>query len=458
MNYIIPLFLLMFSITIKAQSTKIDDEKALANFYLSALTKGKSYEWLNYLSNQIGPRMSGTIGAEKAVKWGEETMKNAGFDKVWLQAVMVPHWERGEKEVAYYRLNKKKIKVPIAALGNSIATPKKGIYAEIIEVKSIAEAEKLGTALKGKIVFFNVPMKSSNLSPGTSYGETAGIRVNSAKAVGKFGASGVIVRSLTTSLDDFPHTGVMSYNDIPENEKIPAAAISTNAAELLSKHLKENPNLKFYFKQSCQNFEPKLSYNVIGELTGSENHEKYIVVGGHLDSWDLGQGAHDNGAGVVQSIDAVHLFKVNNIKPRNTLRVVLFMDEENSGTGSVKYAADAKDKNEIHLAALESDSGGFTPRGFSIDSNQKYFDLMRSWKPLFEKYGIHEFYKGGSGADTSDLKNDNILLVGYKPDNQRYFDYHHAANDTFDKVNKRELELGTAAMASLLYLMDSYLD
>lgn len=457
MKYCFAFLFAFISVSINAQSLKVSDEKTLADFYTYALTQGKSYEWLQHLTTQIGGRMPGTVAADKAVKWVEKTMLDAGFDKVWLQPVMVPHWERGDKEVAYYTINNKKINLPIAALGNSIATPKKGLLAEVVEVKSIAEAENLGEKLRGKIVFFNAVMKSSHIRPFTGYSETAGMRVNGAKAVGKYGAVGVIVRSLTTNLDDYPHTGVMSYRGIPENEKIPAAAISTNAAELLSKHLKENPSLKFYFKQNCKNYEPKLSYNVIGEITGAVNPENFIVVGGHLDSWDLGQGAHDNGTGVVQSIEAARLFRLMNIQPNNTIRVVLFMDEENSGTGSIKYAADAKEKNEKHLGAIETDSGGFTPRGFSIDANSELFSLVQTWKPLFEKYGIYEFFKGGSGADTSDLKSDTILLMGYKPDAQRYFDFHHAATDTFDKVNKRELELGAGSIASILYLMDSYL-
>jgi hypothetical protein len=185
MKYLISLILTFVSFTIAAQSSKVSEETILANFYTSALTKGQSYSWLNYLTNQIGGRMSGTVAAEKAVKWGEKTMLAAGFDKVWLQPVTVPHWERGEKEVAYYTFKNKKIKVPITALGNSIATPKKGITAEIIEVKSMEEADKLGHQLKGKIVFFNAFMKSSHIRPFSGYGETAGTRVNSAKAVGK---------------------------------------------------------------------------------------------------------------------------------------------------------------------------------------------------------------------------------------------------------------------------------
>jgi Zn-dependent M28 family amino/carboxypeptidase len=263
---------------------------------------------------------------------------------------------------------------------------------------------------------------------------------------------------MTSSIDDFPHTGGLRYGDIPDSEKIPSAAISTKAANLLSEKLKENPNLLFYFKQSCETLPDAPSFNVIGEITGSEFPEKYITVGGHLDSWDLGDGAHDDGAGIVQSIEVLRLLQLNNIKPRHSIRVVLFMNEENGLRGGIKYAEEAKKNNENHIAALESDSGGFTPRGFNYDSSSKNVGLFMSWKPLFEPYGITSIEKGGSGADIGPLKSETISLFGYKPDSQRYFDYHHAANDTFDKVNKCELELGAASMTSLVYLLDKYLD
>ncbi|MFO7674377.1 MAG: M20/M25/M40 family metallo-hydrolase, partial [Lutibacter sp.] len=279
-----------------------------------------------------------------------------------------------------------------------------------------------------------------------------------AKVTGKFGVLGVIVRSMTHSIDNYPHTGAMGYGDIPENEKVPAAAISTIAANLLSEKLKENPTLKFYFKQSCETLPDAPSFNVIGEMTGSESPNTFITVGGHLDSWDLGDGAHDDGAGIVQSIEVLRLFQLNGIKPKHTIRAVLFMNEENGLRGGRKYAEEAKKNNENHIAALESDSGGFTPRGFSIDANGKNLELIKSWKPLLAPYGLHDINEGYGGADIGPLKSETISLVGYRPDSQRYFDYHHAANDTFDKVNKRELELGAASMASLIYLLDTYLE
>lgn len=439
------------------KTTENKDSVTIKQLFNSALTNGQSYQWLDVLSNDIGGRLSGSPEAQQAVEWGEKLMTDLNFDKVWLQPVMVPHWIRGEKEEAYFTVGKTKFNVAICALGGSIATSKKGVTGEVVEVQSIEEAETLGEKLRGKIVFFNRAFDDTHIETFRAYGGCVDQRGAGAKTTGKFGVLGVIVRSMTHRIDDYPHTGAMGYGDIPENEKVPTAAISTKAANLLSEKLKENPNLKFYFKQSCETLPDAPSFNVIGELTGSEFPEKYITVGGHLDSWDLGDGAHDDGAGIVQSIEVLRLFKLNGIKPKHTIRVVLFMNEENGLRGGVKYAEEAKNNNENHIAALESDSGGFTPRGFTFDSKINH-ELFESWKSLMAPYGLHEIKKGGSGADIGPLKSDTVSLFGYRPDSQRYFDYHHAATDTFDKVNKRELELGAASMASLIYLLDTYLN
>ncbi|MCF2873472.1 MULTISPECIES: M20/M25/M40 family metallo-hydrolase [unclassified Tenacibaculum] len=433
------------------------DSAQIKHIFNTALTEGKSYEWLRDLTQNIGSRLSGSEGAAKSVVWSEQLMKDVGLDSVWLQPVMVPHWVRGEKEVANYTFNGQEVNVPICALGGSIATPDNGITAEVIQVKSIEEAKKLGDKAKGKIVFFNGAFDNTHIQTFKAYGGCVGQRYGGASIVGKFGAKGVIVRSMTNGIDDYPHTGSMGYGDIPESEYIPAAAISSRAAENLSKHLKENPNIKFYFKQSCKTLPDAPSHNVVGEIKGSENPDKIMVIGGHLDSWDLGEGAHDDGTGVVQSLEVAYLLKKNNIKPKNTIRIVFFMNEENGLRGATEYARLAKQNNEIHIGALESDAGGHTPRGFSIDANEKNRKLLQSWKKLLAPYGLHDLTQGGSGADIGPLKDDHVTLVGYRPDSQRYFDYHHAATDTFDKVNKRELELGSASMTSIVYLMDKYL-
>ncbi|MDD3721779.1 MAG: M20/M25/M40 family metallo-hydrolase [Lutibacter sp.] len=444
---------------INEQPINKTDSIVVKHLFNSALTNGEGYEWLRDLTSNIGGRLSGSPEAQQAVEWGEKLMTELEFDKVWLQPVMVPHWVRGEKEEAYFTVDKIKYDVAICALGGSIATPKNGVSGEVVEVNSLAEAEALGEKLRGKIVFFNRPFDDTLIETFKAYGGCVDQRGGGAKVTGKFGVLGVIVRSMTNSIDNFPHTGAMGYGDIPENEKVPAAAISTIAANLLSEKLKENPTLKFYFKQSCETLPDAPSFNVIGELTGSEFPNEYITVGGHLDSWDLGDGAHDDGAGIVQSIEVLRLFKLNGIKPKHTLRAVLFMNEENGLRGGRKYAEEAKKNNENHLAALESDSGGFTPRGFSIDdANGKNSELIKSWKSLLAPYGLHDIDRGHAGSDIGPLKYEAITLVGYRPDSQRYFDYHHAANDTFDKVNKRELELGAASMASMVYLLDNYLE
>ena len=447
--------------TIKNHTSLSAEEKVdstnIKQFFNSALTQGKSYEWLRDLTQNIGGRLSGSPEAQKAVEWGEKVMKEVGLDSVWLQPVMVPHWVRGEKEEAYYTVNGTKKEVPICALGFSVATPKNGIRAEVIEVKSLEEAEQLGDQMKGKIVFFNRPFDNTLINTFRAYGGCVDQRVGGAAVCGKYGAVGVIVRSMTNSIDDEPHTGTMSYKDLPKEQYIPTAAISSRAAEHLSEDLKSNPKLNFYFKQHCKTLPDTPSFNVVGQIKGSESPEKIIVVGGHLDSWDLGEGAHDDGSGIVQSLEVAYLFKKNNIKPKNTIRIVFFMNEENGTRGAKEYARLTKVNKEIHVGGLESDAGGHTPRGFSIDANASNTELVKSWKNLLAPYGLHDLIKGGSGADISPLKDDGVTLVGYRPDSQRYFDYHHTSRDTFDKVNKRELELGSASMTSIIYLMDKYL-
>ena len=449
------LFVSVISIvSINAQT----DAEVIKTIYKQSLTNGKSYDWLNHLSNQIGSRLSGSLGAERAVAYTKEEMEKLGLDKVWLQPVMVPKWVRGAQEFAFIESTPgKTTNVNICALGGSIATPALGLKAEVVEVKNFEDLEALGPEnIEGKIVFYNRPMQADLILTFEAYGGCVNQRYKGAVEAIKYGAVGVIVRSMNLRMDDFPHTGSMTYDNLPVDRRIPSAAISTNDAELLSTMLKLDKSIKFYFKQNCKQLKDVQSYNVVGQITGSEYPNEYMIVGGHLDSWDLGDGSHDDGAGVVQSMDVLRLLKESSIKPKRSIRVVLFMNEENGLRGGKKYAELAKQKGENHVFALESDSGGFTPRGFSFDCNDASFNQVLSWQPLFKPYLIHYFEKGGSGADVGPLKTETNVLAGLRPDSQRYFDHHHASNDTFDAINKRELELGAATMTSLVYLFDKY--
>ena len=448
------LFLLFLSLNLAAQP----DEVILKTIYKQSLTNGKSYDWLNYLSNQIGSRLSGSLGAEKAVAYTKKELDKLGLDKVWLQPVIVPKWVRGAKEFAFIETEPgKTTTVNICALGNSIATPALGIKAAVVEVKNFKELESLGTEkIKGKIVFYNRPMQANLINTFKAYDDCVNERYNGAVEAVKYGAVGVIVRSMNLRLDDLPHTGSMTYSDLPLDKRIPSAAISTNDAELLSTMLALDSSIKFYFKQNCKQLKNVQSYNVIGQITGSEFPNEYMVIGGHLDSWDLGDGSHNGGAGVVQSMDVLRLLKASGITPKRSIRVVLFMNKENGLNGGKKYATVAKQKNENHVFALESDSGGFSPRGFSFECSDSMFNQILSWKSLFKPYLIHYFVQGDSGEDVELLKNKTNILAGFRSDFQRYFDYHNASNDTFDAINKRELELGSAAITSLIYLFDKY--
>ena len=431
-----------------------NDSITIRKIFNESLGKGKSYEWLRELTTKIGPRLSGSEGAAKAVTWGKNLLESGGYDKVFLQDVMVPHWVRGKKEEGYILNGKQKTSVPLAALGGSISTPEKGITAEVIEVKTFQELRDLGKEkCQGKIIFFNRPMDPTKINTFEAYGQAGDQRRSGANEASKMGAVGVIIRSLSNTENDFPHTGSMQYaTGVP---LIPAAALSTNAATLLSKTLKENSNLKFYFRQSCESLPDAPSHNVVAEIKGSEKPEEIIVVGGHLDSWDLAQGAHDDGTGIVQSMEVLRIFKTLNIKPKHTLRVVLFMNEENGTKGGIKYADLAKANNEKHIFAMESDNGGFTPRGFGIQGGSaEILAKIKAFSTVLSPYGLNEIEKGSGGSDIGPLAPQGTVLLGFKPDPQRYFEYHHASNDRFETVNQRELEMGAASMASMIYLID----
>ncbi len=440
--------------TATAQST---DENTIKLLFDAALSKGESYQMLEHLSTKIGPRLSGSPGAAAAVEWSRHVMKEYEFDSVWLQPVMVPHWVRGQKEEGRIVNSKKMgtVTVNICALGGSVGTGPAGIAAQVVEVKSFEELKQLGSgAIKGKIVFFNRPMDPTKINTFAAYAGAVNQRGAGASEASRYGAVAVVVRSMGSNIEEYPHTGGMSYQ--PNIPKIPAVAISTKHAELLSKLLKEDNGLQFYVETHCETLEDAPSYNVIGEIKGTDRPEEVIVVSGHLDSWDLAQGAHDDGAGCVQAIEVLRLFKAIGYRPKHTIRAVMYMNEENGLRGGLKYAEVAEAKHEKHIAAMESDRGGFTPRGFSMSASEAEREKIRSWRPLLEPYGLSDFSQEGGGADIGPLARLGVPLIGFLPDSQRYFDYHHTPQDTFDKVNKRELEMGAASMAAMVYLIDRY--
>jgi len=452
------LLILCFSIPVFSQNVNEQDSIMLRKIFDEALVNGKSYDWLRHITKNIGHRLSGSVGAERAVAYTKEELEKLDLDKVWLQSVMVPKWVRGIQEYAFIETSPgNSTVVNIRALGGSTSTPVGGLKAGVIEVQGIEGLKKLSRSdVEGKIIFFNKAMDPRYIETFGDYGNTVSQRSQGAYEASKLGAVGVLVRSVTLKLHETPHSGGMSYNDLPLDKYIPAAAISTSHANVLSSMLKLQPNLKFYFNQTSRMMPDVESHNVIGEIKGSLHPDRVILVGAHIDSWDLGEGAHDDGAGVVQSMEVMRMFKNLNYKPKHTIRIVLFMNEENGTRGARKYAEEAEKNKKPHIFGIESDAGGFTPRGFSIASSNEELQHLKQWQPLFEPYLTNLFVKGFSGVDIRPLEKENNIMAGLKVDSQRYFDIHHAETDVFELVSKRELELGGAAMASIIYLIDTY--
>lgn len=432
------------------------DSSTLKQISNHILTNYECYRDLEYLCKQIGNRISGSSQAAQAVEWGKKALENAGCDRVYLQEVMVPHWVRGEEKAEMINSKGMRIPIKILAVGNSIGTGSKGIEAPIVMFDNIDQLHRMGPQeLKGKIAYFNYHFDQTNINTFDSYGPCVYYRWAAPSEASKKGAIAIVIRSVSSAFDEAPHTGSLSYDK--NTPAIPAVAISNLAADRLSKQISTEGNVKMYIKTMCQMLPDVLSYNVIGEIKGSELPDEIITIGGHLDSWDVGEGAHDDGAGIVQSIEVMRTFKKLGIKPKRTVRAVLFMNEENGLRGGTKYAEEALKNKERHIIAIESDLGGATPLGFSLEMNQAQKNKIKSWQNLLFPYGIYNLERTGGGADISPLhKKLRVPMMELIPDSQRYFDMHHCEHDVFENIHRRELCLGAIAISAMTYLLSTY--
>ncbi|MFD1771122.1 M20/M25/M40 family metallo-hydrolase [Sphingobacterium suaedae] len=435
------------------------DSVMMERIYTASFEQGQAYEYLRYLTKKIGHRIAGSQKAEAAVQWSKSLMENLPFEKVYLQDVEVPYWERGKQEQAYVVTTGKPLQV--LALGGSVATPLDGLEAEVVEVELLSDLRKHGDAVAGKIVFVNKPWDESIVETGVAYGLNSSQRSRGPAEAAKLGAVAYLFRSLSSSPDDdFPHTGGTRY--VAGIDSIPAFAISAVGATLLSQTLKEDPSTRVHLANQSKWKGTVATHNVVAEWKGTQFPDQIITIGGHIDSWDVGEGAHDNGTGTMGTLDAIRTLMRLGYKPRHTIRLVFYMNEENGVHGAVKYGEQAKANGEQLIAAIESDAGGFAPRGFDIKSSaDKVAWIQQHWKPLFEqKFWVSRFLQGSPGVDSGvwGAHFPNTLMFNFRPDPHRYFDIHHTAKDVFEAVDRRELQSGVAALASLLYLLDQHIE
>ncbi|WP_187477944.1 MULTISPECIES: M28 family peptidase [Amniculibacterium] len=449
---IIPLFWGGIFFGQKKKIQKYDYPTEFKSISDEILANGKAYEQLRELTKSIGPRFSGSAGLTKAENWAEKKLKESGATHVWKQEVPVKIWKRGQESLEIKTGNGTWKKINMTALGSSEGTDGKDLVGEILLVKNIDEFNALSYAdIKDKIIFFNMAFDQKIVNPVEAYMEVGKYRWAIPAAVSRRGAKAVITRSLTSAFDDVPHTGSMSY-DADDKNKIPALAIGAKSADELEQALKKQKVLAKINTTSSFS-ETKTNYNIIGEIPGNKDNN-VIVVAAHLDSWDISEGAHDNGAGVVHCLEVLRAFQKIGYKNNHTLRVVLYTNEENGVSGGDIYAQQVKKKGERHLFAIESDAGGFSPRGISLDMIPERRRQVFAWKSYFLPYGVYDFDQTYSGQDIQPLKKLGIPLAEIVPDTQRYFDIHHTSEDTFDKVNRRELLLGAVTMAQIVMMID----
>ncbi len=449
-------FLLLFTICTSSGLAHAQDSLALRKIFDEVMLHGTCYDNLRVLCKQIGNRLSGTPQAAKAVEWGAKMLTEAGADLVYLQPVDVPVWIRGKESLKLPLGKKNEIEsVPMLSLGNTVGTDNKVLDAEIVMVTNHDEFKALtDEQVKGKIVFFNHLFKQDLVNPFEGYGEAGQYRWNGPNWASARGAVAVIIRSVSTGIDDFPHTGSLRYAD--SVKPIPAVAIGNFTADRLEAKCM-GTKVRAQLQSQCRMADNAHSYNVIGEIKGTEYPDEIITIGGHLDSWDVGEGAHDDGAGVVQSIEIIRTLKALGIRPKRTIRAVLFMNEENGLRGGNAYADSAKARKEHHILALETDAGGFSPRGIGLEMPEGKKQKIKHYAPLFLPYGVYDFEHEEGGADIGPMHRQmNVPVGGLIPDAQRYFDIHHTNTDVFEQVNHRELKMGAFTLAAMAYLISEY--
>jgi carboxypeptidase Q len=418
-----------------------------------ALARGEAWRMLEELCTRAPHRLSGSEGAERAIEWARERMIADKLEYVRLEPCLVPRWERGEMAelTVLAPPSVEGTRIPILALGGSEPTPSEGIEAGLVVVRSFEELAALGERTRGSIVLFDRPMDPKAHDPFAAYGGAVDQRSRGGIEGARAGALAALVRSMTLRRDDHPHTGMMlNQEGVP---RIPAAAVSTNGADHLARLALAGEPVRLRLRLDCRNLEPVLSSNVVAELRGRERPEEVVLIGAHLDARDVGEGAHDDGAGTVQAMEALRLLRELGLRPRRTVRCVLFMNEESGLAGAKAYAADHADEVEQHVFAMESDRGGFSPRGFTSPLEGAGRAELAELVALLGRTGADRLFPGGGGADIGALGRMGVPLAGLYPDPQRYFDFHHAELDRLDAVHPRELELGAAALAALGWLV-----
>jgi hypothetical protein len=425
-----------------------DTHAAAAARIIAAETgQGQAYALLQHLTDRIGPRLTGSAGAEQAVAWTAERLRSYGL-AVRTEPVTVPRWVRGVEEAQLVAPAPQRLSV--TALGGSDPTPAEGITAEVVEAVGLQGLEGLGApAVRGKIVLFNAPMAARGME---GYAAVVGQRTRGAAAAARLGAVAAIVRSVGTLHARLVHTGAMTYE--PGGPRIPAAAVAAEDADLIHRLLAQGETVRLRLRLGCQTLPDVESANVVADLPGQKSPEEVVLIGAHLDSWDLGTGAVDDGAGVAMVMETLRLLKALGLEPRRTIRGVLFMNEENGLRGGRAYARDHAHELPRHVAAVETDSGAGRPTGLSATVGPGGLERLSEVVRLLRPLGADSAVAGGGGADIDPLhRAGSVPVLGLRLDATRYFDWHHSAADTLDKVDPRELAQGAAALAVVAYVL-----